>query len=75
MVKHTSGKKLVCFGHMILNVRVFSVQCGVLDNIKVANVYCVLCRVWGVGVKKIFVEGEGGRVALRGGVKAVAFYG
>ena len=75
MVKHTAGKKLVCFGLVVLNVRVFSVQCGVLDNIKVANVYGVLHRVWGVGVKKIFIEGEGGRITLRGGVKAVAFYG
>ena len=75
MVKHTSGKKLVCFGLMVLNVRVFSVQCGVLDNIEVAYVYGVLHRVWGVGVKKVFIEGEGGRIAMRGGVQAVAFYG
>ena len=75
MVKHTGGEKLVCFGLMVLNVRIFPVQCGVLDDIKVANVYCVLHRVRGMGVKKIFIEGEGGRVIFRRGVKAVAFYG
>ena len=75
MVKHTSGKKLVCFGLMVLNVRVFSVQCGVLDNIKVANVYGVLHGVRGVGIEKIFIEGEGGRIALGGGIQTVAFYG
>ena len=75
MVKHTGGKELVSFRFMVLNARVFSVQCGVLDNVKVANVYCVLRRFWGMGVKKIFIEGKGGSVILRGGVKAVAFHG
>ena len=75
MVKHTGGKELVSFRFMVLNARVFSVQCDVLDNVKVANVNCVLRRIWGMGVKKIFIEGKGGRITLRGGVQAVVFYG
>ena len=75
MVKHIGGKELVSFRFMVLNARVFPVQSGVLDNVKVTNVYCVLRRFWGVGVKKIFIKGKGGGVILRGGVKAVAFHG
>ena len=75
MVKHTSGKKLVCFGLVVLNVRVLFVQCGVLDIIEVANVYGVLHGVRGVGIEKIIIKGEGGRFTLGGGIQTVTFYG
>ena len=63
----------MCFGLVILDVWVLSVKCGVLDNIKVTNVYGVLHGVRRVGIEKIFIEREGGGVALGGGVQAVAF--
>ena len=75
MVKHAGGKDLVSFWFMVLNARVFPVQSGVLDHVKVTDVYWVLRMFRGVGVKKIFIEGKGGGVILRGGVKAVAFHG
>ena len=36
---------------MILNTRVFPVKSGILDNVKVTDVYCVLRRVRELGVK------------------------
>ena len=63
----------MCFGLVVLDVWVLSVKCGVLDNVKVANVNGVLHGVQGVGIEKIFIEGEGGRIALGGGVQTVAF--
>ena len=64
MVKHTGGEIFMGFGFMILNVRVSPVKSSVLNNVKVTNVYCVLHGVRGVGMKEIFIKGEGGSVIL-----------
>ena len=40
VVKHTDGKELVSFRFMVLNARVFSVQCGR---------QCILCFAWVLG--------------------------
>ena len=44
-----------------------------MDYIEISNVDGVLHGVWGVGIKKIFIEREGDRVSLGGGIKAEAF--
>ena len=64
MVKHTGSKKFMSFGFVILNTRVSPVKSSVLNNIKVTNVYCILHGVRGVGIKEIFIKGEGGGVVL-----------
>ena len=64
MVKHTGCKIFVGFGFVILDTRVFPVKGGVLDDVKVTNVYCILHGVRGVGIKEIFIKGEGGGVIL-----------
>ena len=64
MVKHTGSKKFLGFGFVILNARVFPVKGSVLNNVKVTNVYCILHGVRGVGIKEIFIKGEGGGVVL-----------
>ena len=58
---------------VIVDFWVPSVLCRVLDNIEISNVDGVLHGVWGVGIEKIFIEREGGGVALGGGIQAVAF--
>ena len=63
----------MCSRLVVLDVWVLSVQCRVLDNIKITNINGALHGVWGVGIEKIFIEREGGGVALGGGVQAVAF--
>ena len=64
MVKHTGCKKFVSFRFVILNTRVFPVKSGILDNVKVTDIYCVLHGIRGVGIKEIFIKGKGGGVIL-----------
>ena len=52
------------FGFVILDARVSPVKSSVLNNIKITDVYCVLHGVRGVGMKEIFIKGEGGGVIL-----------
>ena len=39
-------------------------------DVEVSNLNGVLHGVWGVGIEKIFIEREGDRVALGGGIQA-----
>ena len=64
MVKHTGCEKFMSFGFVILDARVSPVKSSVLNNVKITNVYCVLHGVRGVGMKEIFIKGEGGGVIL-----------
>ena len=58
---------------VIVNFWVPFVLCQVLGNIEISNIDGVLHGVWGVCIEKIFIEWEGDRVALGGGIQAEAF--
>ena len=57
VVEHTRGKIFVGFGFVVFNIWVSPVQSRILNDVKVTNINCILCGVWGVGVKEIFIEG------------------
>ena len=45
------------FGFMVFDIRVSPVESRVLNDVKVANVNCVLHGVCWVGIEEIFIEG------------------
>ena len=63
----------MCLRFVIINFWVSSVLCRVLDYIEISNVDGILHGVWGVCIEKIFIEREGDRVALGGGIQAETF--
>ena len=58
MVEHAIGEVLVCLGLVVFDFGVSPILCRVLYDIEISNVNCVLCGIWRVVVKKVFIKGE-----------------
>ena len=61
------------FGLVVWDFCVFPIKGGVLDDVEVSNVDCVVEWVRGVVVKEVLIEWEGLGVSLGGAINAVDY--